>query len=354
MASMQTEHSKETGSTPTTPGRRQRVLTALSCLVLTAATGQGCGDTESESGGSVKTFDELLQELAQSVCRGECDASGGTYVEIRYGAECLEIYSLLYESVGASIKASLDAGRTSFDAEAAQRCLDLLAAEECDEADLACEDALVGKVATGDACTESTECAGNAYCREGLDCLGTCVATLGVGEACPGTDFDECGAGFFCSAEGVCTAEKANGEPCDYSEECSSYYCDYTEEGSRCVEIPPDYVKDIGALCDFDQECKPDLHCPQGTCTAAGEIGEPCPCVSEAYCSEDSADAFGVCVARIPQGEACEISGQCATGICDDGVCEKPSGLGGPCVTDDRCFGVCDDGACAHYPACAE
>jgi len=353
METMQNEHSKRKDC-GRARGWRKRLFTTLSCLVLTGATTQACGDTEGESSGSVESFDDLLDELAASICRGDCGETEGTYYEVRYGADCLEIYSIVYESVGASIQQSLDAGKMSFDAKEAQRCLDLFKDGACDEADRTCEEVFVGKVAVGDACTSSTECAGDAYCQDDLQCPGTCAPTAGPGEACAGNNYDECGSDGYCSIEGACIAQKANGEPCEYSDECRSFSCDY--DSGRCVEIPEDYIKDVGESCDYyDEDCKLDLYCSSGgTCEHRVEVGEACQggeCVREAYCS---AESDGICVARIPVGEDCEDSDQCTSGICDGGVCEKLSGLGGPCVTDERCFGVCEDGACAPYPTCDE
>ena len=351
MASMQNEP----------PGLRKRLLTALSTLTLTAATALACGSTEggdgsgTHSAGSVNTIDDLLREVAVGLCRGDCGETSAIYIETAYGGECLETLTLLYETIGATFHASLDAGRASFDAEQAQRCLDLRAANECTEAELACESIFIGHVPVGEACNSSDECAGNAYCSEGLACPGTCVATLDPGEACSFAESGECGDAHICSDEGVCVAQKANGEPCLGSSDCLSYHCD---DGGHCAEPPRDFTKDVGEPCEIDPDCKPDLYCHEGTCVAKAAAGESCeaytPCVRAAYCQLEGDGLQGLCVERIPVGGACEDSDHCTTGVCDGGKCEKLSGLGGPCSTDQRCFGVCDDGACAPPPVCPE
>jgi len=329
-------------------------LAVLGTLALTAVNALACGDTESESG-TIKTFDDLLQALADDVCRGNCDQNSATYFEIQYGAECAELMPLVYESIGATLQASLDAGKMGFDAEQAQRCIDLRAAKACDEAESACDAVFIGHVPVGEACSSSEECADNAYCNDEEMCPGTCVATLSPGAACEYADFDECGDGRTCSEEGVCIVQKANGEPCVSSDECQSWRCD---EGGHCAEFPPDYTQDLGEPCDYDENCKLDLYCHEGTCAPAAALGESCegytPCVSTAYCELEDDSAYETCVKRIPVGGACDDSDKCATGVCDAGKCQELSGLGGPCSSNERCFGVCDDGACAPYPACDE
>lgn len=346
-----------------TTGWRARWGKAVTCLVLTGVTALSCGDTEGEAAGSIESLDELLRQLAASECRGDCGATYGSYLEYVYGEECLELYTLIYQTAGATINGSINAGRTSFDAKAAQRCVDALEAEECTEADIACEEILVGRVPIGEACRDSSECAGSAYCSSDLDCPGTCVAQGGPGDDCTLFDYDACEVGLDCVLEdgsdyGVCGRLKANGESCEYYDECQSYNCEATDDGYRCADFPEEFTKGPGEPCDYDEDCELGLYCPQGSCTPAAALGEACsvytiPCSREGYCALESGND-GICVKRIPLGGACDDSEQCATGVCDGGECQKHSGLGGPCATDERCFGMCEDGECAAYPACFE
>ena len=361
------------------------------CLALTGALALACGETAnkgadgSDSGGnsggnttssgtsagtatipsSIESLDDLLQATTAIACRSECAAS--VTVEFYYREDCLEASTLIYEALGASIQQSIDAGSTSFDVAEAQRCIDALADHGCgDEPESACDKVFVGRVPVGGACTQTMECADAGYCNDTLGCPGTCEAGLSAGTPCADAS-GVCQSGLTCLPEGVCGAYRANGELCESSSECDTHYCaDEDGDGtSRCAEAPGYFLKTLGEPCEYALDCAADLYCPESdaapTCVAAAEIGEPCiatelsrSCVHAAYCALGADGVRGVCVARVPLGSACADSEECATGICDGGRCEKHSGLGGPCVTDLRCFGVCDGGVCAAEPACPE
>ncbi|HEY6722480.1 MAG TPA: hypothetical protein VI197_00575, partial [Polyangiaceae bacterium] len=275
-------------------------------------------------------------------------------------------YTLLYESLGASIRRSLDAGTVSFDASAAQRCTDEFAESACGTnlSPTACDEVLVGLVPIAGACTASEECAGNAYCEDTLACPGTCAPTLDEGAAC--ADGGECGTGLVCSEAGVCGPTKALGEPCASSAECQTRYCSASAADRRCAEPPQYFVKALGESCEFPYDCQRGLYCPiedavAAVCTPAPKIGEPCQvtglktaCADGSYCAAGADGNNGTCVVEVPLGGGCGDSIECAAGVCDGGLCVKQSGLGGPCVSDARCFGVCEGGLCAPYPACPE
>lgn len=359
---------------------------AAICLALMGALALACGGTAhkggadgADSGGdttssgtsggtatipsSIESLDDLLQAMTAIACRSEC--TGSKVIELYYGEDCVDAYTLVYEALGASIQRSIDAGNTSFDAAEAQRCIDALADHGCgDEPESACEKVFVGRVPPGGACTESTECADGGYCNDTLACPGTCEAGLGAGTPCADAS-GVCQSGLTCLPEGVCGPYRANGEPCESSSECDTHYCDDAEGAgeSRCAEAPYNFIKSLGEPCEDALDCAEDLYCPEGdaapTCIAAAEVGEPCiatelsrSCVHAAYCALDADGVRGVCVARVPLGSACAASEECAAGVCDGGTCEKHSGLGAPCVTDARCFGDCDGGVCAIEPAC--
>lgn len=364
-------------------GRLLRLGKTVACFGLAGTTALACGGTaEDDSGGSdsdaassttssttgagsITSLDDLLRELPATACRSECNEAAS--FEFLFDAECLEIYTLLYESLGVSIQRSLDAGTVSFDASAAQGCVDALAASPCDEvvSASACNGVLVGQVPIAGSCTESEQCAGSAYCDNTLGCPGTCAASLAEGAAC--LEGGECATGLACSIDGVCDGPKPAGELCNSSVECQTRYCEQQEEDARCAEAPQLFVKTLGEPCEFAYECERDLYCPldgaaEARCAASPRLGEACQisglktaCADGSYCSSESDDgAAGICVAEVPLGGSCTDPMQCTTGICDGGACEKHSPIGGPCTSDERCFGVCQDGVCAPQPACPE
>lgn len=98
-----------------------RLDKTLTSLLIAGATALSCGATEENHGaGSVESVDDLLREVAASLCRDDCNAAVAAEVEYTYGRDCLEIFTLVHDSVAATFQPSLDAGRTSFDAAAAQ------------------------------------------------------------------------------------------------------------------------------------------------------------------------------------------------------------------------------------------
>lgn len=55
-----------------------RLVKPLTSPLIAGATALSCGATEENGGtGSVESLDDLLREVAESLCRGDCDAARG-------------------------------------------------------------------------------------------------------------------------------------------------------------------------------------------------------------------------------------------------------------------------------------
>lgn len=317
----------------------------------------GCGETETnaeapDGPNSNPEFEAWVNQLAAILCQKDC---GDTInVEQWYGVECLETVSLQYEVQAAGWRRLLEAGATSFDEVAAQRCIDEWVASECGREEqfrvpLACDQVFVGSLPVDSPCRSSLECAGDAYCYAHSECSAKCVANAGEGGECPDWLGRGCQKGLVCSARQVCVTPKASAEACESSNECQSNLCD---EG-RCAEQLGYLAQKVDEPCLRTFHCAPGLYCAQDTCQPKKQVGEACqfvnePCASEGFCFSESGDGYGVCVERVPIGGACETNIECTTTLCADGVCQKRSGLGGPCSTTDQCWAPrCEAAVCA-------
>jgi hypothetical protein len=168
----------------------------------------------------------------------------------------------------AGVDESIAAGRSEFDAELADTCINQAREkrDSCDpnyEFDDECSSAgfffAKGLVEDGDTCATSFECADGGDCviernddytpkdvdAETGNVEGECVVPPGEGDACPeGT----CQSGLYCDfTDNTCKAQKENGEPCADYDECESYNCDFdTGECAAEEDNEPDDIE----ICD--------------------------------------------------------------------------------------------------------
>jgi hypothetical protein len=251
---------------------------------------------------------------------------------------------------GAQARASIEAGRAGYDGDAARDCVDGIDADACTFYDVpACSAVVTGVRQPGESCFASFECAGGSCAPTGsctdTCCLGTCVASVGVGGSC--SSQADCADGLVCTAASgadtvTCQPRAALGEQCTYSELCA--------EGLFCAVV---YQPDDTTI---------------GKCEAPAARGDACDTTSpslscrsvEDYCSPTTS----TCVARVEVGSPCENlhtgpfpgGGSCrwhaycdvATGLC------RPLGAGvGASCRDASCeYGyVCNaDRLCEPAP----
>jgi hypothetical protein len=176
---------------------------------------------------------------------------------------------------------------------------------------------------------------------------------------CPGYGVDACGASLFCAAfdgrtQATCYAERSRPDMtgCTADIQCVSGSCNAAVQECRSL---------IGMPCNTQIGCAPSPNaskyvCAKGTCTFSyGKAGDPC--------GVDSDCQTGTCVANecvSTMGGACTNQGQCASGLCCNGMTCGPwgQGLGDNC---DPFINVCQSGliCCplsggggACYPSC--
>jgi len=260
--------------------------------------------------------------------------------------------------ISASDQAAIDMGKTRYDGENAQQCLDALASRSCDVTSEsnrvvppACREIATGTQHDGATCADDTECislvcnvpACNMACCTGScagdaappraaklgescetvgcddqsfcdEALATCVALKQAEAFC--VTIDECAYGLDCLQAGVCGALPGLGAPCtgacrDEGTTCSA--------GSRtCVAVAL-----AGEGCNASADCSPLYRCDATKhCTAGVALGATCTvgqrCADDrAFCDVPTGQALGSCVAPKPDGSPCQRDANCQSETCD-------------------------------------
>jgi hypothetical protein len=238
----------------------------------------------------------------------------------------------------------IDSGKIIYDASYAPTCFDAIAATACTEPATAqgaqtnslCTSVIRGTVAAGGNCVTDAECVGGVCHQPSCGascCLGTCGQPLATGAAC--TSSTECAAGNYCSSQGTCQPQGAQGQSCTYNSQCQSgLSCDNNSGSGTCAP----YVKDgqactpDGADCEnINGFCDPTT----GKCRARLAVGAACSVPDGGISRLNAGCAFyadcreGICVALPGPGEACSVpdSGYaalaCMVGTCTNGVCQQ-------------------------------
>ena len=175
---------------------------------------------------------------------------------------------------------------------------------------------LRGKVASGQTCDESIECAAGTVCvKPGGVCRGTCSSLPLEDEPC---GFG-CAPGLFCDDKGT---------------------LDVIDD--RCSK-----PKGVNATCRSSFECEAELWC-DGTCKKRGSVGEVCKydplrlstCAPGLACDvlPHLNGATGLCVVPLPRGANCRFHWSCAQGlVCYDlDLSAFPEAEGLPGYCDQR------------------
>lgn len=298
-------------------------LSILSIGLLFSAISAGCGDESdtNPTGGGTGTTDIPLDSLGSQTAKyfcglaySCCDMTELTQAFDDFGimpkdeAECAAQLAPLYDkNVLADIKASVMAGRQSYDGKKAAACYEVIK-DDCTaiqgdpfEQDPNCQTVFVGLVADGGACSMGDDCAGaTSHCAGATDTMmGKCEALPKEGQPCP--DFT-CEDGLACSFGAMnqtCIKPntKADGQMCESDIECVSNYCDFGT--TSCAP-----QKAIGAMCSFSNECK-DSYCDgmSKVCTAKKADGQACMFFDE--CLSDDCDLDTNLCAPV-QGPVCD------------------------------------------------
>jgi hypothetical protein len=207
-------------------------------------------------------------------------------------------------------------------------------------------------------CTEGFGCAADTQCPDGLSCAPTTVENdttsfhlcrdLGEAATARCDTHDDCVAGRYCSAGGVCTADVAENDSCTVTAMCPA--------GMHCAPISATCVTDLmpAAVCsdilDGTDGCGPaPARCVAGTCSA-GPVDNGDPCDEDLDCDSGLCDyatsaALGLtCIAGGGAGDDCDslpptggTEPRCGAGFycTTDLVCAAQVGPGGDCEDPD-------------------
>jgi hypothetical protein len=261
--------------------------------------------------------------------------------------------------VSASDQAAIDMGKTRYDGENAQRCLDALASRSCDVTSEsnraipdACREIATGTQHDGAACAQDTECISLSCNVPACDlacCTGTCAGDTAparaakLGESCeaascdtrsfcddatttcvalkPADAFcvspDECAFGLDCGPIGTCVALPAPGATCTGA--CR-------DEGTTCSAASRTCVKVAlaGEACTASADCSPLYRCDAATklCSAGPAVGAPCTLAQRcgddrAFCDVAQGQVMGTCALPKADGAACQRNASCESVFCD-------------------------------------
>jgi RHS repeat-associated protein len=252
----------------------------------------------------------------------------------------------------------------------------------------------------GEPCTETSDCADNLSCIDGVCMPPDGGGTKGPGEPCGTTD--ECGAGLVCGpnnggcfnqarAMGVCwpaeceeVIDRDQGEcgnpdsPCGPNCECA-LACDPTQDppitcpaGEVCKEhagnplglasrfacVDPRWPSNDPAICGpgrtITGPCIPTPDCSDATCEDPSDgIGGQCRGVCERgeACSNDIVCEPGNCCLEHPDGSGSCRPCECATTVMEPPNCGGPDAPCGECL---ECTPFCDGRQCGKDPKCGK
>jgi hypothetical protein len=262
---------------------------------------------------------------------------------------------------GANLAAEIAAGKTTFDANRADECVNDIRNTPCDGTTVearttppACIAAIAGTGATGDACFSNDECQSGGCSLDsacaGPCCMGTCAATQSpadLGEPCATR---ECKPNLTCSNAKTCVELYADGMPCDDYTQCAF--------GLGCLGTPGicHALPKVGEACPDGQCAEIGAYCNSSSvCAPLGLAGTACTTLAD--CS-----LYYPCDSGSLQCEPWPKTGEPCTALCSDGsfcdsttfTCTSPLANGSTCKTDDQCSSTYCNAAkvCADVVVC--
>ncbi len=313
----------------------------------------GCNDGlcgSPDGGFCEEDADCIGGDCARGVCGGPADGSCSDDADCGDGEVCLW--------------SSDSCGAPQPDGSSCQRD------EECVSGLCNGDDQCASPAAIGDPCRSfSNDCGFAAYCADGV-----CAELADPGEACEG--IQSCKLPFLCQ-DGRCRLPDLTCEPASAGEQCALFrvcddesWCDLVggivcrprfERGEECTPslVPGIQVCAVGSQCLAGDDgvsrclaqgaegepcgeagCVDGTYCEGGTCVA-GAVGQECdpfsgadPCPDPLVC--DQRDE--ICIPPKGEGEDCDSSQECATGLWCEFDCAPRLGEGESCNRFDECL----------------
>ncbi len=276
---------------------RDSAAAVLTCIALATV---ACGGKTSGSDVHPVAQEDFALELAHALCDplGDCCARASFAYDAAACVETARAYSAGVVTTkaawGGKYDAALAGACVAAMRDQAARCSDngghISARSE------ACAHVFVGAKQPGEPCGTTNDCALSPDGR--VECAASSDGT------------------------GICQLRKrpSGGEPCHVvmgSQPAVVGACDKGEtDAFACVGYPTSFCVatiPLGGACTSRDACVPSAFCDGATCVSRVGVGGPCV---EYGCDEVSTCKAGRCVAKLPDGAACEHWTDCAGGNC--------------------------------------
>lgn len=228
---------------------------------------------------------------------------------VRFLETCNAVYEPVY-------RAYASAGVLELSEDGMAQCETHLSSVACErqlfDLDAGCSRMWQGQVDPGGACAPgigSFVCGEESSCRIGLDLCGTCEAGAAPGEPCG--EEARCISSAAC-VDGMCVERGLPGDACDDERRCVV--------GARCESGTCEGFETVavGQACDQARRCPYGSECRQGECVASGMLNDAC---EDRGCASGFCDD-GVCQPMRDGLEGCSEGVQCLSGRCNGQFCE--------------------------------
>lgn len=318
-------------------------MTFAKYLVL-AVLVAGCDTSDIEdlcdNGSGVWTLQQAIEEK----CIGNANPMfTSSYME----SECQGLYEPLFAAGRISL-ASDDVIEDCRQALSDTPCLPELY-KDWVETTAICNDIIIGRTASGAACSVDEECGGQAYCKRTGSC-GVCTDQGRAGSAC--AEDDECQSGICFT--GMCLPSNIQEMgPCTSDRQCTT---ELVCRGGSCRPL----ADHIGTACSLDSDCNAfQSSCMNSVCTELATPGQDCSTWAAGagatphckwFASAGCIDAKCEGLPAVAKDAACGIDAAiCGSGLwCFDSKCYPVGREGSSCDVDEACgpYALCVDRTC--------
>jgi hypothetical protein len=319
-------------------------------------------------GGGPVELQNVCEEMKDALCdyMKKCDLEW--YLQFAAHMTCEELIEC--DEMGLDeMEKSVAAGRLSYDAALAGKCLQSIRNAKCgvfddifENLEDECGGVFAGLVALDGDCYMEQECSEGLYCDESVSyCPGQCQPYKNLGDTCSGGDCDPDVADCDWQ-QGICVELAGAGEVCDNIECQDGLVCDYDTDPAVCLD-----PAGAGGSCSSARGCETGLQCLDGVCTGPANAGQECDigdefegimfaCAPNYYCDADIAmqERTGVCKPKKGAGSECILFYECKSGLLCIGLqineqteeiipgsCGQPLKTGAACNADFD-FPECD------------
>ncbi len=326
-----------TDTTGTGDGKVTDTATPPADTATSGDTGGGA-DTGGPVGKPVP-LEQLEAELLKAMCQSFVNC-GGADISFASVDSCVAFLGSQFSDSGdspTSLIAEVKAGKITYDPVAAGNCLAYFAttcgAFKNGKSPPPCKATFVGKIADGQPCNRDEVCTSGRCEKTGQvssDCPGKCAQPAKAGGAC-NSDSD-CDGELLCindkcAAKGGKAGAACNSESCD-----AGLFCDYSSpDGAKCAALGK-----VGGACIGTEACEKGLYCKaadsQGVCTKPTALGGACTALGGSGSGSGPGGGFGECGDGV-----CLLK---AGGSGGEGLCATKAKLGQPCQGPGQCIGI--------------